>query len=123
MFDRFKRKRKGAAADPTAAAAVDAEKEQQQGVGLTGDPSGKEKAAAQTPTAPDSVADTEGGAQQPDDLQKKLSLHEGDIDESNIVYPPLLKVLPIVTGLYLSIFLVALDQTIIATAIPKITDA
>lgn len=37
-------------------------------------------------------------------------------------HPPLWKTLLIVSGLFLGVFLVALDQTIIGTAIPKITD-
>lgn len=37
-------------------------------------------------------------------------------------YPPLAKVLVIILALYLAVFLVALDQTIIGTAIPRITD-
>lgn len=37
-------------------------------------------------------------------------------------YPPLSKVIVIILALYLAIFLVALDQTIIGVAIPKITD-
>lgn len=37
-------------------------------------------------------------------------------------YPPLSKVIIIILALYLAVFLVALDQTIIGVAIPKITD-
>lgn len=37
-------------------------------------------------------------------------------------YPPLGKVVVIILALYLAVFLVALDQTIIGVAIPKITD-
>ncbi|KAJ5983525.1 hypothetical protein N7481_005624 [Penicillium waksmanii] len=37
-------------------------------------------------------------------------------------YPPLSKVIIVILALYLAIFLVALDQTIIGVAIPKITD-
>uniref|UniRef100_A0A093V1Z8 Putative HC-toxin efflux carrier TOXA n=1 Tax=Talaromyces marneffei PM1 TaxID=1077442 RepID=A0A093V1Z8_TALMA len=39
-----------------------------------------------------------------------------------VVYPSALKASIIVSGLFLASFLVALDQTIISTAIPKITD-
>ena len=39
-----------------------------------------------------------------------------------IVYPSGLKVVIIISALLLAVFLVALDQTIVATAIPKITD-
>src|SRR5947207_13255563 len=38
-------------------------------------------------------------------------------------YPGGLKLITIIIGLCLAVFLVALDNTIIATAIPKITDA
>ena len=37
-------------------------------------------------------------------------------------YPSLAKVMIIISALYLAVFLVALDQTIIGVAIPKITD-
>ncbi|KAF3480958.1 major facilitator superfamily transporter [Arthroderma uncinatum] len=37
-------------------------------------------------------------------------------------YPPTKKVIPIMIALYLVVFLIALDRTIIATAIPRITD-
>lgn len=43
-------------------------------------------------------------------------------DEDNIVYPSGLKLVVVTVALCLSVFLVALDNTIIATAIPKITD-
>ncbi|KAF3162784.1 hypothetical protein TWF225_008059 [Orbilia oligospora] len=42
--------------------------------------------------------------------------------EEETVYPGRLKVILITIGLMLAVFLVALDQTIIATAIPRITD-
>ncbi|CAI7603520.1 unnamed protein product [Penicillium pancosmium] len=53
----------------------------------------------------------------PNNLDSKLS--DGD-DEAQ--YPHGLKLLIIVVALGMSIFLVALDMTIVATAIPKITD-
>ena len=43
-------------------------------------------------------------------------------EPETIVYPTGLKVIIILCALFLAVFLVALDQTIIATAIPKITD-
>jgi hypothetical protein len=43
-------------------------------------------------------------------------------NESEIVYPTGFKLYAIILALCLAIFLVALDQTIIATAIPRITD-
>lgn len=42
--------------------------------------------------------------------------------DEKVVYPSTLKASVIVSGLFLASFLVALDQTIISTAIPKITD-
>ncbi|KAK6330809.1 hypothetical protein TWF718_003008 [Orbilia javanica] len=42
--------------------------------------------------------------------------------EEETIYPSTLKVVFITIGLMLAVFLVALDQTIIATAIPRITD-
>lgn len=42
--------------------------------------------------------------------------------EEQIEYPPLRKVIVIMFGLFIAAFLVALDRTIIGTAIPKITD-
>jgi len=43
-------------------------------------------------------------------------------DDEDIVYPSGLVLAAIVLALCLAVFLVALDQTIIATAIPRITD-
>jgi hypothetical protein len=43
-------------------------------------------------------------------------------NDSEIVYPTGFKLYAIILALCLAIFLVALDQTIIATAIPRITD-
>ena len=53
----------------------------------------------------------------PDDAEQERSTSD-DTDE----YPHAFKLLFIVVALVLSIFLVALDMTIVATAIPKITD-
>lgn len=44
------------------------------------------------------------------------------VDETGTNYPPLWKTMVIISGLFMGVFLVALDQTIIGTAIPKITD-
>jgi hypothetical protein len=43
-------------------------------------------------------------------------------DDDGVIYPQGLKLVVILTALCCAIFLVALDQTIISTAIPKITD-
>uniref|UniRef100_A0A093UWT5 Putative HC-toxin efflux carrier TOXA n=1 Tax=Talaromyces marneffei PM1 TaxID=1077442 RepID=A0A093UWT5_TALMA len=45
-----------------------------------------------------------------------------EMDDEDTVYPTCLKAASIMISLYLAIFLVALDRTIIATAIPQITD-
>ncbi|KAF3940067.1 hypothetical protein ABW19_dt0210181 [Dactylella cylindrospora] len=58
--------------------------------------------------------------EKPIELEKKKS--NTNPAEEDIVYPSGLRVILIVLGLMLAVFLVALDQTIIATAIPKITD-
>ncbi|EWC43757.1 hypothetical protein DRE_07375 [Drechslerella stenobrocha 248] len=58
---------------------------------------------------------------QPVALEKKMS-RGGNPPEQEIVYPSGAVVALILVGLMLAVFLVALDQTIIATAIPKITD-
>ena len=44
-----------------------------------------------------------------------------EVDETGTQYPPLWKTMLILSGLFMGLFLVALDQTIIGTAIPKIT--
>ncbi|EAW22604.1 MDR family MFS transporter [Aspergillus fischeri NRRL 181] len=53
--------------------------------------------------------------------KEKLDVKETE-EEPEIEYPALSKVVVIILGLYLAVFLVALDQTIIGVAIPKITD-
>jgi hypothetical protein len=52
----------------------------------------------------------------------KGTTHTVDENDENIDYPSGPKLAFILFGLALAVFLVALDQTIIATAIPKITD-
>ncbi|BCS25028.1 uncharacterized protein APUU_41472A [Aspergillus puulaauensis] len=47
---------------------------------------------------------------------------EEDVAAAEPEYPPFAKVVVIILGLYLSVFLVALDQTIISVAIPEITN-
>ncbi|PMD46299.1 MFS general substrate transporter [Hyaloscypha variabilis F] len=63
----------------------------------------------------------------PTDLQKQTTTTEKEAQakldaEDDMQYPHGLKLAVILAALCLSVFLVALDQTIIATAIPKITD-
>ncbi|KAJ7061484.1 major facilitator superfamily domain-containing protein [Mycena amicta] len=55
----------------------------------------------------------------PESSEKQTSL---SLCEDDIVYPEGIKLALITVALCLSVFLVALDNTIIATAIPKITD-
>lgn len=47
---------------------------------------------------------------------------EAEAAEDEVEYPKGMKLVVILAALLLTIFLVALDQTIISTAIPKITD-
>ncbi|KAI9744653.1 MAG: hypothetical protein M1818_002182 [Claussenomyces sp. TS43310] len=47
---------------------------------------------------------------------------DGDTSEDDIVYPKGAKLAVLTMALCLAVFLIALDQTIISTAIPKITD-
>ncbi|TVY85231.1 Rubrofusarin-specific efflux pump aurT [Lachnellula suecica] len=54
---------------------------------------------------------------------KKSEVPAGEEDDDGKVYPPISKVLVVMLALYLSLFLVSLDRTIIATAVPAITDA
>jgi hypothetical protein len=63
----------------------------------------------------------------PTALTKETTLTEKEAQakldaEEDMQYPHGLKLVVILAALCLSVFLVALDQTIIATAIPKITD-
>lgn len=53
---------------------------------------------------------------------EKGGLTPGSKGEEEVVYPTFKKLVLIMMALYLSMFLVALDRTIIGTAIPKITD-
>ncbi|KAL3423790.1 major facilitator superfamily transporter [Phlyctema vagabunda] len=54
--------------------------------------------------------------------EKDTKEHETEAEEGDDAYPHGLKLVVILAALCLSVFLVALDQTIISTAIPKITD-
>jgi hypothetical protein len=69
---------------------------------------------------------TEGEIPSKEDTSVKLELQEevdpASLDGEEASYPHGLKLYVILAALCLSVFLVALDQTIIATAIPKITD-
>lgn len=54
--------------------------------------------------------------------EKEGEVSKADIDDEDVEYPHGAKLWIILMALCLAVFLVALDQTIIATAIPKITD-
>ncbi|KAJ5685232.1 hypothetical protein N7536_007851 [Penicillium majusculum] len=73
----------------------------------------------EAPTAPDLESAREKTAQQ-------LSYEEPSTQDSEsnkeLEYPPTGQVIVIILAIYLAAFLVALDQTIIGVAIPKITD-
>jgi hypothetical protein len=81
------------------------------------------------PEIESSKADTEELSTQPHTINEKGS-GEDDIgatedtkqEDEEIVYPGGLVLAAIVLALCLAVFLIALDQTIIATAIPRITD-
>lgn len=53
---------------------------------------------------------------------EEISGEESSDSENEFQYPPAGRVIFIILAIYLAAFLVALDQTIIGVAIPKITD-
>lgn len=68
-----------------------------------------------------------------DDIEKPIDTKEATIDEAESIkpaadpagtpeYPTAWKATLIIGAIFLAVFLVALDQTIIGTAIPRITD-
>lgn len=59
---------------------------------------------------------------QKDDLEKDTGKDATADQQAEPEYPDLFKAVLIVVSLFITVFLVALDQTIIGTAIPKITD-
>ncbi|KAJ7764904.1 major facilitator superfamily domain-containing protein [Mycena metata] len=64
----------------------------------------------------------DSGAASPSLHEEKTEGTPAAVNEDAVVYPEGLKLFLITLALCLSVFLVALDSTIIATAIPKITD-
>lgn len=56
------------------------------------------------------------------DTIDKAEVPAGSTDDDQANYPHGLKLVTLIIALCLAVFLVALDQTIIATAIPRITD-
>ena len=57
-----------------------------------------------------------------DETPKDAGKKESEAEENTSGYPTGFKLVTLIIALCLAVFLVALDQTIIATAIPKITD-
>lgn len=57
-----------------------------------------------------------------DESPRNIAKNEGEAEEDTSDYPAGFKLVTLIIALCLAVFLVALDQTIIATAIPKITD-
>ncbi|XWW93970.1 hypothetical protein V2A60_001909 [Cordyceps javanica] len=82
--------------------------------------------ARSTPT--ESIHDEEGKLESDVDLveserdSEKQSPSDADPSPQALEYPPAYKRILIMIALYLSMFLITLDQNIIATAIPRITD-
>jgi len=72
------------------------------------------KAEFTTPSTHTSTKDEKGPSK---DVKEDITT-----EDEEIVYPTGLVLAAIVLALCLAVFLVALDQTIIATAIPRITD-
>lgn len=72
--------------------------------------------------APGRTSHSMGGNSQQDSQTVFRSGDSMQSDDTKVVYPPFAKAMLILTGLFMGVFLVALDQTIIGTAIPKITD-
>ncbi|KAK9384925.1 major facilitator superfamily domain-containing protein [Lipomyces mesembrius] len=68
---------------------------------------------------PPAENNTTNKAEKPVDVEKRGPPHDPSGGEG---YPPIRNVIVIMTGVYLCMFLVAVDRTIISTAIPQITD-
>lgn len=65
---------------------------------------------------------TIASSEEPCEVTEAKSGSDQRQDDEGPKYPEGLKLVTIVAALCLAVFLVALDQTIISTAIPKITD-
>lgn len=82
-----------------------------------------EVATATTEDKPQEKQNTTAGLESTDEVSKESKSNSPDPEpEPEPEYPTFWKLIIIILGLYLAILLVALDQTIIGTAIPKITD-
>ena len=71
----------------------------------------------QSSTPDTTVIESEKGSR-----ENAYEVADTKLEDEEIVYPNGLVLAAIVLALCLAVFLVALDQTIIATAIPRITD-
>jgi len=88
-----------------------------------GAPSTDDETVAPSVHTPDVVEDKQNPvADVPPIVEEEKKKKKVNPTEEEIEYPTGIKVLTIVGALMLAVFLVALDQTIISTAIPKITD-
>lgn len=87
--------------------------------------SARSKSDSHTPEGGEATARPEDGATAIESAEKKLEAIEKEQEEENeddIEYPKAMKLTLITIALCLSVFCMALDNTIISTAIPKITD-
>ncbi len=92
---------------------------------MTGSPKKTEAAAETAEQRSPSVEASSNGDVDVQNEKNRLEETTGNAipeDEAEVIYPSGLKLGLITLALCLSVFLVALDNTIIATAIPKITD-
>ena len=78
--------------------------------------------SASTINKADEVLDEKNGNLASNVTEKGKGADAEAQNEDDTEYPHGLKLVTLITALCLAVFLVALDQTIIATAIPKITD-
>lgn len=69
-----------------------------------------------------SSSDPEACSKETQQVRCEMTSIEDSDSTEEPKYPPISKVIMIVLAIYLAAFLVALDQTIIGVAIPKITD-
>lgn len=84
----------------------------------------KEQGLQDSSVAPSIHSETDTAEPKPETTtaEKDLEMSDASVRDDGVVYPGLWKAVSLILALYLAIFLVALDQTIIGTAIPRITD-
>ena len=81
-----------------------------------------EKAKSISDHASTSSSASKSGPKEQEQTTSPIHPVDTSATEESITYPSKRALVPIITSLYLAFFLVALDRTIIATAIPAITD-